>query len=256
MSNYSFNGTDLLDYLYNDIFALAHNQEIQILPIFDKGTIESIDTLVFGTYQLDSTAQIRIQPFGNGLKIQTIGQEAINLFQLRENYIPGIYKDKNEIAFEAFQLAIENDDYSRFSKLIQDKERLTRIRKFLTSYIQNLQIEQPKVLPYITERNEDGLQSYIAISNGKGVLQKNRRYPFLSLVWTEEGNYRGMGTIIQTAKSPTYYFTKSTENNHFIGYNWDSRKIVNINISLSKETSDKIKIKIEENDELLIEKIK
>ena len=51
------------------------------------------------------------------------------------------------------------------------------------------------------------------------------------------------------------YFVKSLEKDHFIGYNWNSGKIVHINIDLSKTASNKIKIKVEENEELLLERI-
>ena len=255
LSNYSFDGKDLLDYLYDDIFALVHHKEIQSLPNVDLDLIGSIDSsqIGAGTYRFDSTSHISIQPFGMGFRIRTIGQEARNLFEHGEEYIPHLYDAKNKTAFESFQLAIEKDDFSGFRKLIDNEKRISRIRKFLMSFIQDLGFEDPKVLPYISERNEDGLQSYVTISDGKKVINKNKRYPFLSIVWKEDDTYLGIGSITQVPRNPSYYFVKNAANG-FVGFNWNTKKVRNIFMESSKEKSNKIKINVEGRNEFELDK--
>ncbi len=256
LSNYSFDGKDLTDYLYEDIYRIVHNKELKKIPKIDLGTIEPIAVQQPIRYRLDSTSYLKIHPFNEGIRIQPVGQEARSLFELGQDYKPQLYHQKNAIAFRAFQLAIEQNDYSGFSQIVTNETRLARIKKSLINFVARKGLDNPKVHPYFSESNEDGLQSYVIISDGTEEIRKNKVYPFLSIVWDENESYRAIGSITQTLYDPSYFFVK-TGQLELTGFQWNTKNTIEIRMEPSMEQlAQEIKLKIGEKKVFHLNKLK
>jgi hypothetical protein len=234
LSNCALDGSDMLDYLYDDLEYFAYDEPVSFAP--DITPANGIDLSKYaGTYALPSGETLELLSTHNGLKIRANTQEGINLLDFNDRYQPDLFHRHNQLALRNFKRAIEEGDYSGFSELLEDTSSVERIRTLIENQVSDPAFQQPRVQPYRTEENADGIQSYVIITEGDASIDAHAEYLFFSIVWDDGqlGDYAGLGQN-RSRTAPLVYYFVSTGETELTGYNFWSKESVKLKLDVDK----------------------
>lgn len=230
LSNCALDGWDMLDYLYDDLEYFVYDEPVSFAP--DITPTKSIDLSQYaGTYALPSGETLELLSMHNGLKIRANSQEGINLLDFNDRYQPDLFHEHNQLALEIFRRAIEEGDYSGFFELLEDTSKVERIRTLIENQVADPAFQQPRVQPYRTEENADGIQSYVIITEGDASIDAHAEYLLFSILWDDGqlGNYAGLGQN-RSRIAPLVYNFVATGETELAGYNFWSKKSVKLKL--------------------------
>ena len=186
-TNATINGNLGFSVVREDLEALAMGDEISLPPKF---SIKETNTKpLLGTYQLASGQQFKIQERSGSTLLLIDNQELLDLISDPKNYSPNSPSvTLNKKFDDAFKLAFEKDDYSKFS--------FTGASKVLEEEIKNeIKMEGLKdphyrvVKSILSKNNKNAYITQVALSEDPSF---NNESMLLSIV-TENSKYAGLG---------------------------------------------------------------
>lgn len=228
LSNYAFDGLDMIDYLYDDIDLLLNGEDPIMAPAVSKQahSIElsegRYNSPVYGSFDLIRTS--------SGYRLSTYSQETISFL----NTLPkDTFIHENALANRLFSEALLHDSFDLLDSLVQEKDRFERLAAAINRYVDNYGFVEPTPQVYRSEKVSNSMRSLVVVTESGKHPQAFEESFFLSLVWNDEG-FGGIGRTLMPYR-PVVYYLIPAEKNRIIGYDLYNKHSIELEMESNHE---------------------